>query len=101
MTDTKDSEKENLNKPQPSPLDFMKMLGAEGGAELDKTILAAQVDAALDRSLKMLQIMYYSHEMLPTKDANAILKHYKSALELIGENLDKAVEEYQSRHGEI
>lgn len=80
------------------PIDaFMNMLGGGG----DKMQLAIMAEKQLDILLKYTQLMYYAHEMEDEELMKQFDRRLKPALELIIDNFDKQVRNYQDKHGEI
>ena len=88
-------------KPKTDSVDFLgKMFGVDP-AEMDKAILAQQLDGTLDRTLKLLQIVYYSKSVFGVEEAEKLAKHYRAGIEVLAENADEAVKLFQKKHGEL
>lgn len=67
----------------------------------DKEVLASKVDSYLDRQLKLMQLLYYSKQLLGEKEAEDIAATYGPVIGALNEKVSDAVNEYQDKHGEI
>lgn len=77
--------------------EMMNLLGADG----EKMQLSMLAEKQLDILVKYMQILYYAHETEDEKLMDALTHKLRPALELVIENFDKQVQEYQKKHGEI
>lgn len=69
--------------------------------ELDKAIFANQSSAYLDMTLKYLQIVYYTQQIGNDTVSALTEKKIVPMLEILADEMGKATEEYQRKHGEI
>jgi hypothetical protein len=101
VTSADTSDQPEKKKPESDPMDFFSQMLGIDPTVADKARLAQQVDGTLDQTLKLLQIMYYTKELGQEKMLEKLMRHYKPAIEMMAENADKMVSEYQKKHGEI
>lgn len=67
----------------------------------DLDILSSHTDAYINRILKLIQIIYYGTQSGNVELAKKVEKTYRPVIEILADKMEKEVEEYQKKHGEL
>ena len=79
--------------------DLFKLL--KDPSAMDAAQLGLETDVYIDRILKLMQLIYYGNASGNPELAEKITKTYYPVIELLGEQMEQVVNEYQEKHGEI
>lgn len=82
-------------------MDFEKLLKAVGDpAELDKMALIEHYNQYLDRVMKLTAIAANMEKVYPG-EGKAFMDKQQTIITRLTDELDKAIKDYQDKHGEI